>query len=160
MSGRRICERVGRLDVLVDESTSMESAKCGGQRDRQPQKASDLHRLADEPIEGFASRVRDDEHHPSVLAYEFQWLQRPRRVDVVSQFVFAYEAIGALEVRLLGARKHWDESVPNAFVTVALQPAVPNMLVGKSEGPIGAKARVVFSASVPGHSLTARYVTE
>ena len=45
-------------------------------------------------------------------------------------------------------------------VTVTLQPAAPNMLVGKAEAPIGAKARVVFSASVPGHSLTARYVTE
>jgi len=45
-------------------------------------------------------------------------------------------------------------------VTVALQPAAPNMLVGKAEAPIGAKARVVFSASVPGHALTARYVTE
>lgn len=45
-------------------------------------------------------------------------------------------------------------------VTVTLQPAAPNMLVGKAEGPIGVKARVVFSASVPGHALTARYVTE
>ena len=45
-------------------------------------------------------------------------------------------------------------------VTVVLQPAAPNMLVGKAEAQIGAKARVVFSASVPGHALTARYVTE
>jgi hypothetical protein len=45
-------------------------------------------------------------------------------------------------------------------LTVALQPAAPNMLVGKAEGPIGAKARVVFSVNVPGHALTARYVTE
>ena len=36
----------------------------------------------------------------------------------------------------------------------------PNMLVGKAESPIGTKARVVFSANVPGHALTARYVTE
>jgi hypothetical protein len=44
--------------------------------------------------------------------------------------------------------------------TIALQPGAPNMLAGKAEGPIGAKARVVFSANVPGHALTARYVTE
>jgi hypothetical protein len=45
-------------------------------------------------------------------------------------------------------------------VTIALQPAAPNMLVGKAEAPIGAKARVVFSTNVHGHALTARYVTE
>jgi hypothetical protein len=49
-------------------------------------------------------------------------------------------------------------------VTVALQPAAPNKLVGKAEGPVGSKARVVFSASFRagghGHTLTARYVTE
>jgi hypothetical protein len=45
-------------------------------------------------------------------------------------------------------------------VTIALTPAAPNMLVGKAEGPIGAKARVVFSTNVHGHALTARYVTE
>jgi hypothetical protein len=44
--------------------------------------------------------------------------------------------------------------------TVALEPAVPNMMVGKLKGPLGSKARVVFSANAHGHSLTARYVTE
>ena len=29
-------------------------------------------------------------------------------------------------------------------MTVPLQPAAPNMLVGKAEAPIGAKARVCF----------------
>jgi hypothetical protein len=44
--------------------------------------------------------------------------------------------------------------------TVPLTPSAPNMLTGKLEAPLGAKARVVFSASIHGHSLTARYVTE
>lgn len=48
--------------------------------------------------------------------------------------------------------------------TVALQPAAPNKLVGKTENPVGSKARVVFSASFRegshSHTLTARYVTE
>lgn len=48
--------------------------------------------------------------------------------------------------------------------TVALQPSAPNMLVGKLQAPLGAKARVVFSAGVKvgshTHTLTARYVTE
>jgi hypothetical protein len=48
--------------------------------------------------------------------------------------------------------------------TVSLQPAAPNMMVGKVEAPLGPKARVVFSASfrtkAHTHTLTARYVTE
>jgi hypothetical protein len=44
--------------------------------------------------------------------------------------------------------------------TVPLEPAAPNMMIGKLQAPIGAKARVVFSGNVHGHSLTARYVTE
>jgi hypothetical protein len=44
--------------------------------------------------------------------------------------------------------------------TVSLEPATPNMMVGKLQAPLGSKARVVFSANVHGHSLTARYVTE
>ena len=45
-------------------------------------------------------------------------------------------------------------------MTVPLQPAAPNMMVGKLQVPLGSKARVVFSANLHGHSLTARYVTE
>jgi hypothetical protein len=44
--------------------------------------------------------------------------------------------------------------------TVPLEPAAPNMMVGKLQAPLGSKARVVFSANLHGHSLTARYVTE
>jgi hypothetical protein len=44
--------------------------------------------------------------------------------------------------------------------TVPLEPATPNMMVGKLQGPLGSKARVVFSANAHGHSLTARYVME
>ena len=38
---------------------------------------------------------------------------------------------------------------------VALSPAEPNMFVGKLAVPLGSKARVVFSAKVPGHTLQA-----
>jgi hypothetical protein len=44
--------------------------------------------------------------------------------------------------------------------TVPLEPTAPNMMVGKLQAPLGSKARVVFSANLHGHSLTARYVTE
>ena len=45
-------------------------------------------------------------------------------------------------------------------VSVALSPAEPNKFVGQLSMPLGAKARVVFSAKVPGHTLQARFTTE
>ena len=44
--------------------------------------------------------------------------------------------------------------------TVPLEPAAPNIMIGKLQAPLGSKARVVFSANLHGHALTARYVTE
>ncbi|MCK1515983.1 hypothetical protein IVB22_26175 [Bradyrhizobium sp. 190] len=45
-------------------------------------------------------------------------------------------------------------------VTVPLTPDSPNMMVGKIQAELTPKARVVFSANLHGHSLTARYTTE
>jgi hypothetical protein len=45
-------------------------------------------------------------------------------------------------------------------IAVALSPAEPNMFVGQLPMPLGSKARVVFSAKVPGHTLQARFTTD
>jgi hypothetical protein len=49
-------------------------------------------------------------------------------------------------------------------ISITLEPAAPNMLAGKLAAPVGAKARVVFSANfrrgAHTHTLTARYVTQ
>ncbi len=45
-------------------------------------------------------------------------------------------------------------------ITVPLTPNSPNMMVGKLQTELTPQARVVFSASLHGHSLTARYTTE
>ena len=45
-------------------------------------------------------------------------------------------------------------------VSVALSPAEPNKFVGQLSMPLGSKARVVFSAKVPGHTLQARFTTD
>lgn len=45
-------------------------------------------------------------------------------------------------------------------VTVRLSPSGPNMMVGKLQAELTPQARVVFSASLHGHSLTARYTAE
>lgn len=42
--------------------------------------------------------------------------------------------------------------------TIALSPTAPNMFVGKLAGPLGPKARLVFSSTFEGHSLQARFV--
>lgn len=44
--------------------------------------------------------------------------------------------------------------------SVTLSPAEPNMFVGQLAMPLGPKARVVFSAKVPGHTLQARFTTD
>jgi hypothetical protein len=45
-------------------------------------------------------------------------------------------------------------------VTVPLSPSGPNKMVGKLQNELSPQARVVFSASLHGHSLTARYTAE
>ncbi|MCK1732953.1 hypothetical protein IVA79_03035 [Bradyrhizobium sp. 138] len=45
-------------------------------------------------------------------------------------------------------------------VTVPLSPASPNMMTGKLQAELTPKAVVVFSASLHGHSLTARYTAQ
>jgi hypothetical protein len=45
-------------------------------------------------------------------------------------------------------------------VTVPLAPTSPNMMTGKLQNELSPKAVVVFSASLHGHSLTARYIAE
>lgn len=45
-------------------------------------------------------------------------------------------------------------------ITVPLSPNGPNMMVGKLQTELTPKARVVFSANLHGHSLTARYTVE
>jgi hypothetical protein len=43
---------------------------------------------------------------------------------------------------------------------VNLSPAEPNMFIGQLATPLGSKARVVFSAKIPGHTLQARFITD
>jgi hypothetical protein len=43
---------------------------------------------------------------------------------------------------------------------VNLSSAEPNRFVGQLQVPLGAHARVVFSAKVAGHNLQARFTTE
>jgi hypothetical protein len=44
--------------------------------------------------------------------------------------------------------------------TVQLSPSGPNKMVGKLQSELSRQARVVFSASLHGHSLTARYTVQ
>lgn len=44
--------------------------------------------------------------------------------------------------------------------TIQLKPSSPNMMVGKAETELAPQDRVVFSGSLHGHSLTARYTVE
>jgi len=58
-----------------------------------------------------------------------------------------------------GLRARAVVQVGGKTTTVALSAASPNRFVGKLAAPLGSKARVVFSSSIGGHNLQARYVT-
>ena len=45
-------------------------------------------------------------------------------------------------------------------IAVPLAPASPNMMTGKLQAELSPRAIVLFSASLHGHSLTARYTAE
>jgi len=64
----------------------------------------------------------------------------------------------SLSTKNMQGRATVQESSKTA--TVPLEPAAPNMMVGKLQAPLASKARVVFSGNLHGHALTARYVTE
>ena len=123
MPGRGIYDHVGWVDVFVNESTSVEPAKCGRQRHGEPEKSSDLHGLADKAIKGLTSGVLDNQHRPPALAHELHWPQRPRGSEGILEFVFVGETIDALERRMLRAGKDGDERVPIARGTVAPESA-------------------------------------
>jgi hypothetical protein len=72
---------------------------------------SDLHRLPDETIEWLASGVIDHEHRLPALAHQFQRPQCPSAVQITLKFVFAREAIDALQGRTLDISGNWYERV-------------------------------------------------
>ena len=59
----------------------------------------------------------DNEQALPAFAYELQWPQCPRAVQVLSKFVFVGEAIEALERRMLSAGMDGDERVSAAVST-------------------------------------------
>ena len=72
-------EHVGGLEVLVDQPASVEPTDSAGQRHRESEELSDLHRLADKAIKGLASGVIDHQHRPPALTHQLHWPQLPRR---------------------------------------------------------------------------------
>jgi hypothetical protein len=65
--------------------------------------------------ERLASRVLDNQHRSPALAHELHRPQRPRSSEIVLKFVFADEAIDALERRMRSAGKDGYEGVLTAL---------------------------------------------
>jgi hypothetical protein len=114
----RVNEHIGWLDVLVDKPPSMELTEGARQGHCKSEKMSDLHRLTGEAIERLPSCVVDNEHALPAFAYEFHRPQCPRAVQVLSKFVFACEAIEALERRMLSAGMDGNERVPGVVSNI------------------------------------------
>ena len=93
LTGRRIHQDIGRLDVLVDETALVQLAERGRDADREAQECSHLHGRAEQPVERLAARVLEHQHGPAALAHELQRPHRPRTVQLVLQAVFVSKAI-------------------------------------------------------------------
>ena len=86
-------QNIGRLDVLVDEAALVRLAERGDDADGEAQKASHLHRFADQSLERFAARILEQQHRSSAFAPELERPRRPCGVEFVPQFIFVGEAI-------------------------------------------------------------------
>ena len=78
-------ECVRRLDVLMDEASPMDLAKCSRQTDGDAQEASQIDRLSlvllDDPIQGFATWVIKNEDRSPLVTSQRERLSRPCRIE-------------------------------------------------------------------------------
>ena len=105
-------EHIGRLEILVNQPTSVELPDCAGQRRgdseellRSPSAAGrgdrEARRLCSRPRACVCPRSRT----------QFQWPQCPGTVQIALKFVFVREAIDALEGRMFSAGRDGYERV-------------------------------------------------
>ena len=111
-------EHIGRLEILMNQPTSVELPDCAGQRRGDSEERSDLHRLPHEAIKRLASCVVDHEDRLPALAHQFQWPQCPGTVQIALKFVFVRQPTGALECRMFSTGSDRYEGVRLAFSVI------------------------------------------
>ncbi len=126
----------------MDQTASVELADGAGQGHGEPEELSDLHRLPDETIEGFATSVIDNQHRLPALAHQLQRPQRPGTIQVGLESVFVREAIDTLKGGMLGAGRDGYEGV--RLATGAIPPELAESTAGVSPQHV---ERVVFPTS-------------
>ncbi len=95
-----------RLDVLVDEPPLMQPGDRRDQTERAVQEGPHRHRLTEQSLQQFATRVLQHQHGPTAFAHELQRPHRPRAVELILQFVFVSEAIDCVRWRVLRGGHH------------------------------------------------------
>src|SRR5262245_1005003 len=88
-----IHQDVRGLDILVDEAALVKLANRSCNGDRELQEARNVHRRPELPLERFIVRILEHQHGSAGLAHELQRPCRPRRVELILQFVFMREMI-------------------------------------------------------------------
>ena len=114
-----IHDRVGWLDILVDQAALMESAQRGCQSNGDAKEQPDRHWRTDQVIERLTTGSFDDQHGAAGLAHELQRPQRPRTVEVVPQLEFMHQAIDAARRRRIRSGLHRDVRVRRAIAVAA-----------------------------------------
>ena len=79
----------------MDEPALVKLAHSRRNADGEAQEASHLHGRAEQPVERLAARILEHQHGPTGVAHELQRPHRPRRVELILEFVFVGEAIEA-----------------------------------------------------------------
>ena len=122
LSGR-IHDHVGRLEVLVNEPTSVKSTQCARHRCRKLQEPARFHGIAYQPIKRCTSGKLDNQHGVAGLANKFYRAQRPLDIQIVLEFELVCEPIDPRLDRMRRAGDHRYEGVPVAGVAIVGQSA-------------------------------------
>src|SRR6202048_3172202 len=117
-SVRTVDQDIGRLQVLVDQTTLVEFVQSNADADGNVQEAADLHRRAEQPLERLAARILEHEYGPTAFALKLQRPHSPRTVKLVPQSVFLIKAIDGGGEWVRGGGQH---SQHGAAIAVSVQ---------------------------------------
>jgi hypothetical protein len=105
-----------------------------------------------------AQGVKKGDNGGDVVVMEGHPIEFVSRGEEITFFILEDDGKSPTPTKGFGGRAVIQDGGKTTWVTLA--PAEPNMFVGQLPMPLGSKARVVFSAKVPGHTLQARFTTD
>jgi hypothetical protein len=103
---------MGGFEVLVDETTLVGLANRRSDPDRKAQETSNIHGLAEQPLEGLAPGILEHQVRGAALARKLQCAHRPVSVQFIPQPELMREPIQAGGGWLLRGRQQCQRRAP------------------------------------------------